>query len=192
MGTVRVVLITACCLAASASIAAQSRAPWPVLAVSSADLDVWRAAVEQIRRDSQFRSSRLAILNQTIAFDSIREHLHKTQLKDALIQRLLEQNPVSVRLPPSLRLPPFRILDLDRFLDHYGRFEWERFDRFTSSERMWRVSVSRPGFSDDGMRAIVYTVTSPRRFEGLRGNGFIFEKFDGQWVLCERFATWIS
>jgi len=93
MGTVRVVLITACCLAASASIAAQSRAPWPVLAVSSADLDVWRAAVEKIRRDSQFRSSRLAILNQTIAFDSIREHLHETQLKDALIQRLLEQNP---------------------------------------------------------------------------------------------------
>ena len=191
MGTVRAVLIAAC-LTSSASIAAQSRAPWPVLAVSSADLDVWRAAVEQIRRDSQFRSSRLAILNQTIASDSIREHLHETQLKDVLIQRLLDQNPVSVRLPPSLRLPPFRILDLDQFLDHYRRFEWERFDRFTSSERLWRVSVSRPGFSDDGTRAIVYTVTSPRRFEGGHGGGFVFEKFDGQWVLCERFATWIS
>ena len=71
MGTVRVVLIAAC-LTASAYAMSQRQGPWPVLAVSSADLDVWRAAAEQIRRDSQFRPSRLAILNHTIAANSIR------------------------------------------------------------------------------------------------------------------------
>ena len=39
--------------------------------------------------------------------------------------------------------------------------------------------------------AIVYTETSAG-FEDGHGAGFVFEKIDGQWVLRNRFAGWIS
>ena len=198
MPTVRVVLF-AVCLIAPAYAASQRQPLPPLLAESAADFDVWRAALDEIRRDppahhsgsSGVRRSRVALRNQTIAAADIRSHLQETQLTNDLFQRLLDQNPVSVRFLDSERLRPFRILDLAQFRDHYGRFEWERLDRFASNERLWMVCVSRPGFSDDGMLAIVYTVTSGG-FEDGHGYSFVFKKFDGSWVLSKRLLMWIS
>lgn len=185
------------CLAAP-SAATQSRALTPVKAVSPAELDVWRAALMQVQRDRQ--SDRLGhlggpndlvLLSYTIPAQGIRSHLAEGQLDDPLIRRLLEQNPISVRLPRSFRVPPFRVLDVDRYRDHYGRVEWDRILAFASRERVWRVSASLPAFSDDGKQAIVYTVASAG-FEDGHGGGFVFAKVDGQWVLRSRFAGWIS
>lgn len=198
MRTIWLVVVAGCLAVAPTAASSQSRALTPVKAVSAAELEVWRAALIQVQRDRQSPQSghasgprNLVLLSHTIAADGIRENLVSAQLDDALVQRLLKQNPVSVRLPRALRLRPFRVLDLDQYRDHYGRIECDRVEAFTSRERVWSVSASLPAFSDDGMHAIVYTEASAGFGDG-HGAGFVFEKVDGQWLLRSRFAGWIS
>ena len=190
-------VLMAGCLAVVPCAATQRHVLTPVKAVSAAELDVLGATLREVQRDRQSKHSghlsgpkNLVLLNHTIAADRIREMVDG-QLEDPLLQRLLQQNPISVRLHRSMRVPPFRVLDMDQYRDHYGRIECDRIEAFASRERVWMVSTSLPAFADDGMRAIVYTEASAGFGDG-HGAGFVFEKVDGHWVVRRRFATWIS
>ena len=176
----------------AAGCAARSQSARSGLTLSAAEIDLWRAALEQLQRDHT--SEVLVPFNKSLAVERDRVSYAYTsadQPTRALFDRLVDRNRVSVRLPTSVRMGRFKLNDLNRMRNSYGDFEWARLRIFSWRGPVWAVYLSLPALSDDGTRGGVYTLMR-RGFDSGRGAGYVFEKSNGRWVLRNRFGVFIS
>jgi hypothetical protein len=154
-------------------------------AAATADADLWTAAVDQLGRGlyGQDRGE-LVIVNQTIPtaeFHNLLDSPRETHLLDLLRQRNDgTRKPISgVRLPPRTRLVAPSAVP-----------SWEHFsETFRAGEKVLRFS--RPAFSEDGSRAILY-YWATGGFDDSRGGYLVFEKKQEQWSVVDALGLWIT
>lgn len=165
----------------------------PVQAPTTADADLWTAALEQLR-SGEFGQQRgeLVILNETMPTAAFYDLPDSTR-ELALLNRLRRQNdstvkPIAgVRLPPNTRLSP----NLFRKPNQQGGSlsDWEFFSKEFPQAKLVRLSL--PAFSEDGTRAIIY-YTASGGFDDAQGAYMIFERKQGKWVVVDYLVMWIT
>jgi len=152
---------------------------------STADADLWTAALEQLRR-GLFGSDRgeLVIVNYTIPtaeLPSLSDSPRETHLIDLLRQRNdATRKPISgVRLPPRTR-----------FIAATSVPNSENFSKaFPAGEKLVRFSL--PAFSEDGTKAILY-YWATGGFDDSQGGYLVFEKKQEQWIAVDALGVWIT
>jgi len=153
-------------------------------AAATADADLWTAAVEQVRRDLQVQhSGELLIVNQTIPtseLHTVRDSTRETHLLELLRQRndSTRKSITGVRLPARTRL--IEANSVQNWADMSKQFPGTKLVRF-----------SLPAFSEDGAKVIVY-YSATGGFNDSQGGYMIFEKKQGQWIVVDYLAMWIT
>ena len=168
--------------ALSATVVAQ-----PQVTATEADVEVWVAAIKQIRRE---QSKDLALVNETVPAAEF-YRLSDVTRERVLIDKLLLRNNSSFLISSNVT-SSIELVDA-KSVRKSGRGE---FDTNVISARFGQrnqrlVRLSLPVFSDDGARALVYTWAAGG-FDDFRGGGYLFERKQGEWIIVDYLARWIT
>jgi hypothetical protein len=150
----------------------------PQVTATKADVDVWVAAIIQIRRE---QSKDLALVNETVPAAEFRDRLSGVTRERVLIDKLLLRNNSSFLISSNVT-SSIELVDA-KSVRKSGRGE---FDTNVISARF-----GLPVFSDDGARALVYTWAAGG-FDDFRGGGYLFERKQGEWIIVDYLARWIT
>jgi hypothetical protein len=160
----------------------------PQVTATKADVDVWVAAIIQIRRE---QSKDLALVNETVPAAEFRDRLSGVTRERVLIDKLLLRNNSSFLISSNVT-SSIELVDA-KSVRKSGRGEFDtnvisaRFGQ--RNRRLLRLSL--PVFSDDGARALVYTWAAGG-FDDFRGGGYLFERKQGEWIIVDYLARWIT
>jgi hypothetical protein len=161
----------------------------PPLAASAADVEVWSAALEQVKRETQ---QPLAFIRETLPAAEFLGRVSKITQERVLVAKLLTRNQASLSVPLMTLAPAMELLDLVS-IQKAGSVEvdWEIVRTRFTLRGMRLVRLSLPAFSDDGTRALVEIWTTGGFNDG-RGGTWVFQKNNGSWTSVNYLRSWIS
>jgi hypothetical protein len=168
----------------------------PVTA-TDADVDLWAAVADQLRRGEFGQDGReLAILDETIPTSQFQRPPDDAPRELTLMNLLRRRNNSTARIT-GVRLPPKTRLMSASFVrppnaqgrSFFDEMKWERFSTDLRDMRLVRLSL--PAFSEDRTRAIIY-YSATGGFDDSRGAYMVYEKKQGQWTVVDYLYPWIT
>jgi hypothetical protein len=154
---------------------------------TSADVEVWVAALDQI--GAEHPSDALALMNKTLTTDEFGERLTNVTSERELVSRLMKLNVSSslIRLGVNRSV---EILDASKLSEHNGRgLKMTRVRSRLARRRARLVQLSLPAFSGDASKALLFVRTT-KGFDDISGGGYIFERREGKWIVSGYLAVW--
>ena len=156
----------------------------PLQPMTTADAELWTAAVAQLRGSEFGQDKRELIICDrtlhTLAFRTLQDSTRETGLLTLLRRRNSTSVSITgVRLSPNTRLLSSDFCDLTR----------QQFSQKPPPGRL--LTLTLPAFSDDGMRAII-VYSAFGGFDDSQGAFMIFEKKNGKWIVTDYLEMWIT
>ena len=127
-----------------------------------------------------------------ITFEALRTYFGKLErsLAQSFEARARRLEPLPMGLDPGVEVIYVGVERTLRMRLPHGPYNWKR-HRALWPNSFGRVTLSSPGFSEDGSQALVHV---GRMYGHLAGNGTLvrLEKRDGTWHVVETRRTWVS